>query len=195
MIAQTASLRLVTAPTREPLDLLSVKAHLRVDGTDEDDLIFALLLAATQYVEERCWIALMTQTWRLGLETWPPEPLRLPKTPLLTSPTIAAVRYQDSSGSQHTLDATVYTVQATGEWGLAYGQTWPSDVRPWSIEVEYTVGYGATPAALPAPLGAALKLLIGHLYENREAVVAGAGVSTMILPLALDSLLSLYEVR
>lgn len=194
MLATTDGLQLLTAPTSEPLTLTEAKAHLRVDGTDEDPLITALITAARQYVEERCWIALLTQTWQLSLETWPAEPLRLPKTPLLCQPTITSVRYLDMNGSQQTLSTSVYTVLATGELALVHGQEWPAVWPQWPIAIEYTVGYGAA-SDVPAVLKAALKLLLGHLFENREAVIATAGISAVSVPLAIDSLLSLYEVR
>jgi uncharacterized phiE125 gp8 family phage protein len=190
------SARLLTPPASEPLLLPVAKGHLRVDGDDENDQITMAVMAARAYVEGRCWIGLMTQTWVVGLDKWPTAPLRLPRIPLLTKPTISAVRYKDSAGADHTLATTVYTVLATGELALTYGQTWPVDLWPqWSIEIEYTVGYGSKPENLPAPLMAALKLLVGHFYENREAVAVGAGVSMVTVPLAVDSLLALYEVR
>jgi len=195
MLAPIEGARLLTAPASEPITLDEAKAHLRVDATDEDTLITGLISAARQYIEQRCWCALITQTWILFLETWPGCPLRLPMIPLLTRPTVSQVRYKNTAGGALVLSADVYTVLATGEFALDYDQSWPGDVRAWSIEIEYTVGYGATGANLPAPLLAATKLLIGHLYENREAVTVGAGVTATTIPLAVDSLLALYEVR
>ena len=196
MLAAIEGARLLTPPASEPVTLERVKAHLRVDGDEENDLISTLIVVARQYVEQRCWCALINQTWILGLDTWPFEPLRLPMTPLLTRPTIVAVRYRDSSGSPVTLSSSVYTVLATGEFTLVHDQNWPGDVwTQWSIEIEYTVGYGATAQSVPAPLVAVIKLLAGHLYENREAVSVGAGVAVSSVPLAVDSLLALYEVR
>jgi len=195
MLAPSEGARLLTPAVGEPLTLAAVKAHLRVDIDDDDDLISGLIQAARQYIEDRCWIAMLTQTWVLGLETWPDKPLRLPRTPLLTVPTISQVRYKNNSGVAQVLASSVYTVLATGEWTLDYAQSWPIDFRHWSIEIEYSVGYGTSGTSVPAPMLAALKLMLGHLYENREAVMAGAGLSAMILPLAVDSLLALYEVR
>ena len=214
MLAPIDGARLLTLPTVEPLTLVEAKAHLRVDVTDDDALITGLIIAARQYVEQRCWCALLNQTWIVGLETWPNDAprlsmlnpvlqlsssrwaaLRLPMTPLLMRPTITAVRYQNRAASPLVLASTVYSIWPTGELALGYGQSWPGDLLPWSIEVEYVVGYGATAASVPAPLLAAVKLMLGHLYENREAVTVGAGVSTMVTPLAVDSLLALYEVR
>jgi hypothetical protein len=36
-------------------------------------------------------------------------------------------------------------------------------------------------------------LLIGHLYENREAVASGAGVASAELPLGVRALLAPYR--
>ena len=55
---------LVTAPTEEPVSLAEAKLHLRVDYTNDDVLIGALITAARQHAENDTRRALVTQTWR-----------------------------------------------------------------------------------------------------------------------------------
>jgi uncharacterized phiE125 gp8 family phage protein len=43
---------------------------------------------------------------------------------------------------------------------------------PGAVRIDYVAGY-ATAGAIPADLRAAVKLLVGHLYENREASAPG----------------------
>lgn len=158
-------------------------------------MITGLISAARQYVEERCWIAILDQTWALGLEEWPDEPIRLPKTPLGKLPTITLVRYRDGAGSWQTVTSTVYTVLPTGEFTLAANQSWPAvSWAQWPIEVQYTVGFGAA-GQVPEMMKALIKLMVGHLYENREGVQVGAGQSALTVPLAVESLCAMFEVR
>ena len=42
-------IKVITAPTSEPITLAEAKAQCRVDGTDEDTLITSLIGAARQY--------------------------------------------------------------------------------------------------------------------------------------------------
>ena len=195
MMAESGAARLITAPTSEPVTLAEAKLHLRVDDTTDNALIAALISAARQYVEERCWIAILDQTWALGLEEWPEEPIRLPKTPLGKLPTITLVRYKDAAGAWVTVSSSVYTVLPTGEFSLNAGQSWPSvGWSVWPIEVQYTVGFGAA-GQVPELLKALIKLMVGHLYENREGVQVGAGQSALTVPLAVESLCAMFEVR
>ena len=196
MMAESGAARLLAGPVGEPVTLSEMKSHLRVDDTTDDMLITALIGAARQYVEERCWIAILDQAWVLGLEEWPEEPLRLPKTPLGKLPTITLVRYKDAAGAWVTVSASIYTVLPTGEFALNAGQSWPSVSWPqWPIEVQYTVGFGDA-ASVPAMLKALIKLVVGHWYENREAVVVGSSSAMAApLPLAIDSLCAMFEVR
>ncbi|HWY14429.1 MAG TPA: head-tail connector protein [Rhizomicrobium sp.] len=72
------TLTLLTAG-ESPLSLDEVKAHLRVETDDDDDLIMALIDAARNYVDGRDGIlgrALLTQQWRMQRErfSWYPFP-------------------------------------------------------------------------------------------------------------------------
>ena len=112
------------------------------------------------------------------------------------------VKYVDVDGVEQTLAETVYSVnqfRAPGEVGLAYNQSWPpARNEQGAIRVTYTAGYnipGTSPAGeypLPAAIRAAMLLLIGNWYENREAVVVGATVAE--LPLGVQSLLQPYRL-
>ena len=61
-----------------------------------------------------------------------------------------------------------------------YPSTYPV---PNAVTVRFVAGYTSVPAGIKA----AMKLLIGHWYKNREAVNVGNIVNVM--PLAVESLL------
>ena len=63
--------RLVTPPTLKPISVAALKTHLRIDSTDEDEYLAVLIDVATQFVEERAWRALLTQTREIALDAWP----------------------------------------------------------------------------------------------------------------------------
>lgn len=75
--------RLVTPPTLKPISVAALKTHLRIDHADEDEYLAALIDVATQFVEERAWRALLTQTREVALDEWPVErEIELPFAPI-----------------------------------------------------------------------------------------------------------------
>ena len=137
--------------------------------------------------------ALMTQTWDLFLDVFPAgsKSIQIPLPPLQS---VTSVKYINPDGNLITLDASKYIVDIAATPGLihaAYGESWP-DTRCQSnaVTVRFVAGYG-TAAAVPEPVKAALKLLVGHWYQNREPV--NIGNITTPLPMTVDYLLSAYR--
>jgi uncharacterized phiE125 gp8 family phage protein len=189
---------LVTPPTEEPLELAEAKLHLRIEEsqTAEDGLVDALIRAARQYVEEYTGRALVKQTWKLTLDRFPTDcgrdmPIRVPLPPLRS---VGSIKYIDSSGVQQTLASSEYLVDSVSEPARiapAYEKTWPIARQQMNaVEVQFECG-ATTGAEAPPSLKAAMKLLIGHWYANKEAVT---DVSVAPLPMAVESLLSQHRV-
>ncbi len=188
------ALKLVTPPATEPVTLVEAKVHLRVDAVSEDALITSLITAAREYAETVTWRALITQTWKFYCDDWPVgDEILLPNAPLQS---VASVKYKDTAGIQTTWGVSNYIVDTDSEPGrvvLGYGLSWPSvTLYPANpIEIEFTAGYGVA-AAVPASIKQAMLLLIGHLYENREATAAGQTITEV--PFAVKALLSPLRV-
>lgn len=188
-------LKRTVEPASEPISVSKLKEHLRVDISDDNDLIAGYLAAARDYVENTTWRSLVTQTWRLSLDGWPAcGEVVLPRPPLQS---VSSIVYYDSEGASNTLASSVYDVDTDSEPGrvvLAYGQSWPSTtLRPMNpVQVTYVAGYGLA-ASVPPHLVQMIKLLVSHWYENREPVVVGS--ITANIPLAVDSLIWLNRVR
>jgi uncharacterized phiE125 gp8 family phage protein len=189
--------KLITAPAAEPVTLAEAKTHLRVDHDAEDEEIESLITDARQDLEQGTWRALMTQTWELSLPGWPEDGrIELPYPPLQS---VTWVKYTDDEGVTTTVDSSLYVVDTYAEPGVVMpkaGESWPSfsPAAANPIVVRYVAGYGDA-EDVPSLLKRAMKLLIGHWYENREATVVAAGTVATELPLAVDSIVFKYQVR
>lgn len=64
-------LQLISPPAEEPLSLAEAKLHLRVDFSDEDALISALISAARQAAETITARQLVTARWKYILDAFP----------------------------------------------------------------------------------------------------------------------------
>lgn len=187
-------IEVITAPSGEPITLAEAKAHLRVVSTAEDDLITALVMASRQHVESWTGRALLAQTWRLTMDDFPRQsalPIELPGG---RATSVSVVKYVDSDGASQELTAdTDYIVDLSGEAARlapASGKQWPATrSQIAAVSVEFAVGYGAADK-VPAPIKAAMKLIIGELYANRETWVdsrltENATVDNLIFPYRL----------
>jgi uncharacterized phiE125 gp8 family phage protein len=198
-----------TAPDTTPVDLPAAKRQVHAEDFDDDD----------QFLEDRIdtatgWLdgykgvlgeALVTQTWTLYLPhfghgarrcraPWPlPEhgPIQLPLTPLQS---VTSIQYVDPTGASQTLDSSLYQV-IDGD----IAEIWPPPGRCWppvqwgnrrAVTIEFVCGYGDADA-VPATYKAAILLIIGHLYENRNAVVGVENRdSSTEMPLGVRDLLA-----
>lgn len=196
-----SALYLVGAPEVNVVSLAEMKAHLRVDHTDDDDLIEAMTEAVTQHLDGRdgkLGRALIDQTWELRM-AWFPRVVSLRLPPLIE---VEAVEYLDSNGARQTFAEANYLVTGAGDRGhvhLAPGQCWPvlPYDRPECAIVRFRAGYldgGVSPPEpnVPGPIKAAIKLMTGTLYQNRENVIVGQ--TAIEIPWAAEALLASYRV-
>lgn len=186
---------LITPATEQAVALADVKAHLRVDFTDDDTMIGAMLGAATNLVEKWLGRALRPQTWEYRLDAFPSDEIALPYAPLIE---IVSIKYDDADGVEQTMSGSDYRIYVDGsESGVmpAYDGTWPSaraDVG--AVRIRYTAGYEETEDGDPLPyaIKAALLLMIGDLYAGRETFTADAAVRVPMAP-TVDALLGPYR--
>jgi uncharacterized phiE125 gp8 family phage protein len=211
------SVVVITPPNVPAVSLPEAKAHLRVDHDDDDGYISGLVAVATATFDgPEGWLglALVKQTLELRLDGFPgcrhsffyahghssedTAEIRLPYPPLLGG---VSVSYTDAEGADQTLAAPTYRVVGSGGRGvarlaLAYSQVWPyTRYQREAVRIRYDAGYGTAGADVPAPLRHAILLTVGHLYENRQAVVVDASrVQALELPQGVEALVSPYRV-
>lgn len=176
----------VTGPAAEPLSLTEVKNHLRVDDTDSDALITALIAAARREAEAITRRSLVLQTWDYALDDWPrDEIIVLPKSPLRG---VVSISYVAPDGVAQTLAASDYTVDRASDPARivpAYGTAFPA-VRDHvnSIAVRVKVGYAVRVTANDST---DVLTAVGHthaagdpvrLYNSGGALPAGLAAMT-----------------
>lgn len=189
------ALTLITPPAVEPISLEEAKLHLREDESGQDTEITAIIKAARTYCEGFLSRAFVTQTWELALDSFPStyrggvdsNAIILPRAPLQS---VVSITYVDAAGSSQTLAGANYSVdirQQPGRVIPAYGLSWPTlrgDMN--AVVVRFTAGYGNA-AAVPENIKNAMRLLIGHWYENREDSISGTIIQKV--PTGVEALL------
>lgn len=176
-------LRTITPPSGLAVSLTDAKLHLRVDGSDEDSYITALISVAQGMIESATQRRLVPQTLEWVLQEFRRE-LVLPVAP---AQAVVSIKYIDTTGTQQTLDPSDYVLLTRANKTIvpAFGQIWPLLywVSAEPIVIRFDVGYQGTavdgdepddPAdAIPVELLHAIKLQVSFMYENREPAVLG----------------------
>jgi len=187
---------LVTAPTGVVVDLETMKGHLRVDHDADDFYIETLTKSALACVENITNRKLLTQTWTAYADEWPRgDQFTLPYGKLQS---VTSVIYLDEDGTSNTVDSGDYIVDILSDPGrvvLEADKSWPTETLYPSnpIQITYTCGYGVA-ADVPAPIKAAMMLLVGDAYANRESFVVGQSQTIQVIPNYLTGLLSSYRL-
>ena len=181
---------LLTAPAVEPLSLDEAKAYLRVETTDDDAVIGALISGSRIHIEAQTRRALITQSWRLSADAWP-EDGRWPVVPAPLQ-TLTAARVYDFDNVAHDVDLQAFVPDLGGSalgfapWAL------PAPGRLIAgVELDVTVGYGVAAANVPEALRQAIRLLVAHWYENRGLAAVG---TVTVLPSTVAALIAPYRV-
>lgn len=171
------------------LSLEDAKIHLRVDDDAEDALISGLIAAAVDHVERTTGLVLERRT---VVETVTGFGGRFRSWPVVS---VDSVAYVDGAGVDQILPSNVFrTIAAARPARLAnVAAPWPKLGRlNGAVTLTMTAGY-ADAAAVPAGVVQALKMIVGHFYRNRDAVVT---IGTPVeVPMAADMLLEPHRPR
>jgi uncharacterized phiE125 gp8 family phage protein len=123
----------------------------------------------------------------------------LPKPPIAS---ITSVTYVDTDGATQTWSSALYQTDLpsgpTAEPARilpAYNESYPSTrAQMNAVTVRFVAGYGVDGSYVPEDIKLGMHMLIGHWYEQREAVVVGVGIGVLPVPINLDVLLGPYKV-
>lgn len=190
---------LITSPAIQPVTLAEAKLHLRVDHNDEDALIESLIRAVTEHLDGWTGIlgrCLVEQVWRQDHDRFAREMI-IPLGPVIA---VQSVTWRDPVGQLSTVPSGSYDLR-TDEAGSTIirfdtDYAFPANLHESrAVAITFRAGYETNPgppatSTVPDPLKVAILLLVGHWYQNREAVSA-AGMAS--LPFAVEALITPYR--
>lgn len=167
-------LRLITAPTAEPVTLAEMQTHIRDTTGDFDGIITGLIKAGREAAEDYQNRRYITQTWELTLDTLPKIPLKLGDPPLQS---VEFVRLYDVDGNETDVPVTDFTIDCDSEPGritFKQGKCWPSiqlrDIN--CFKVQFKVGLLNTDVAkIPEKVKLAIKLFVSYYLDNPDAAL------------------------
>jgi uncharacterized phiE125 gp8 family phage protein len=143
-------------PAVEPVSLLEMKQHLRVDSESDDSYIMALVTAAREWVEVYLDRTLITTQWTMRLDAFPtmarqlseayqdrtfiatqlsvradifPPDIELPRPPMSLSNMTSVITYVTADGTTTTLPTNQYRMDSYSTPGAMrplYSGSWPS---------------------------------------------------------------------
>lgn len=180
----------------EVMTRAEAKTHLRILAAvhPDDTYIDGLITAAREWCETYLERAIGAQTLELALDVFPTAFKLVPYVPSVTS-----VKYLDINNVEQTVTSTDYVLDNYSSPALvvpAYGKVWPATYcTANAVKVRFVAGYdGNNPC--PQTIIAAMKLMLGHLYENRqEDVLGNTRISFNSLPMGIYALLQAYRLN
>jgi uncharacterized phiE125 gp8 family phage protein len=166
-------LRLVTAPTIEPVTLAEALMQCHADSSVEDPWFTGAIKSARIAVENFHGRANINRTYELILDKFPPMPFELPMPPLVS---VTSIKYYDVANASTSLVLTDFLIDADSNPGfIAFNDSisWPSVTLRTSsaVKIEYVAGCGATASTVPEEVKSAIKLHVANAYENRTGEV------------------------
>jgi uncharacterized phiE125 gp8 family phage protein len=188
-----AALRVIEAPSSEPVTTDLARKHCRIDADYDDDLVAMYVTSARVEAEAFLNRALFTQKLQFAI-TWAPPPTATPLVPqsLIVFPLnwpplvkrpIELPRAPCQSVEQITwgplddmqvADTDDYSLNLGVEPGyVAVKPQLLPRIPQQSMIIDYTAGYDdGDPDAVPMPIRIAIMVGTAHYYENRGDVTA-----------------------
>lgn len=146
---------LIRPPAQLAVTIELARKNLRVDGDYLDDLITMWVEGIIEDAEHELGRSLINQGRLLTLDAFPISgSIKLDRPPLVA---VDSIKFFDPDGQQQTLDPAGYLAdrgKLPGWVVPAPGCAWPATQgRIGAVMVEYTCGYGLTPATVPKSVG------------------------------------------
>lgn len=166
------------------VSLSDMKEFLRVDHSDEDTTITAIIDAATQSIQDYTGRHFVATTWQMTIKTF--YNIEAP----YSATNVSNVKYyKPNEESLTTLSTDKYYV------GTQLGILRVNFLDTPSVEEDRFGGVvinGTVTNQINPPLTHAIKMLAAHFYENRRAVVVGT--ITAVIPLGIKAIINPYRI-
>lgn len=156
--------KVITPASVDPVWLSEAKAHLKIDGTDEDDLIAKKIMAATAMCEKYAGLSFVTQTRRVTLDKFCSDDVILPYGPVQS---ITSFVYVDTDDVSQTVNSADYTLDLQSALSkVRVLETWPYTNETLN-NVVITYVAGTATQDVPYEAKEAVLRLTARLYEKR----------------------------
>lgn len=170
--------------TTYPVLVASIKEWLRVDHSEDDAILTALIQAATAECENKLWMQLTYRDYTYTADKFPAEgdSIELEGSP----GTITSIVYNNGL-ADITMDSDDYEITEDDDtWTVApVADTWPDAV---SVEISYKSG----DATQPEEIKTWIMARAGTLYEQRIGVSMGANPANFLPDRFFDGLIDKY---
>lgn len=206
------TVKTIAPPAVSPVSLSDMKSYLRVDTTDDDNLIQDFIDSATVSVKQYIRRALITETFELTADgftlsnTQSDERLaelgagmhmtsysyvlgqgQEMELPFLPIQSITSVKTFDRSNNESTFAASNYELdEQGGRLYLNEGVTFPSNLRAReAVKIVYVAGYGDAASDIPKPIVQTIKQYVSAMYDCRSMCDMNATCKRMLAPYKL----------
>lgn len=126
-------------------------------------------------------------------DIFPPD-IELPRAPMSKTNTATTITYVTAEGTTTTLATSQYRVDVDSTPGVVrplYAGTWPAHrVDQNSVAITWYAGYGDSGLDVPHAIRNALKMVVSHLWRNREMT---APVALNEVPMGVKTLLDAHR--
>jgi uncharacterized phiE125 gp8 family phage protein len=165
--------KIIETQDDDPISIYECRTHIEAAryGADadaaDDAMIRAFMLAAVGYCEQFTGLSLRRRTVEVALDEFPTGAIELPLPPL-----VSVLSIVNGPTSDDELDSADYVVDDYSNPAKVVPVTqWPYTAKSTNtVKVRYTCGYSGDSDSDPMPyqIRAAVLLVMGHLYANRE---------------------------
>lgn len=156
-------------PVAEPLTLAEAKAHLKIDGAEEDGLIGQLITVARNHLEAETGLCLIIRPMRLYLDRWPKtEIVEIARGPVRE---IEAVTVYDADGTPDTVSLADHLLDGEARPARFWLRNPPLPGQAINgIEIDFTAGFGETGTDMPDTLKRAMLMHVALMHAWRGVV-------------------------
>lgn len=163
----------LTPPAMEPLTLVEIRAHLRLDTEDEDALLLALAVVAREHLERETGLVLAARDFRLCLDGWPQDGIvTMARGPVRA---VTSVTVYDGAGVPQVVDLDGHLLDGEARPARLWLRMAPETAQAMNgIEVEFSAGFGESGADVPETLKRAMLLHVAAMYATRGVIAADA---------------------
>jgi uncharacterized phiE125 gp8 family phage protein len=177
----------LTPPTVEPLTLVEIRAHLRLDTEEENALLSALAIVAREHLKRETGLVLAARDFRLCLDDWPADGIvTIARGPVRA---VTAVTVYDGDGEPQAVDLAGHLLDGEARPARLWLREMPEPGRMINgIEVEFVAGFGESGHDVPETLKRAMLLHVAAMFACRGVV--GPDAQPAVVPPGYERLIA-----